>query len=200
VRDWLRSPAIAPIGTGMGGFSGINGLADVQARIASIQARFATDNEQSAVGASSSAPAWTQADFASALQSATATSATASANPQRTQFAHDLLSALGAPQTAENVRAIAAWAQAEGTSAAFNPLATTETAPDATNFNGVGVKNYPTYAEGVQATVATLMNGRYSNILAALADGSSAQRVAQAIAQSPWGTGTRVLQVLQSGG
>ncbi len=180
----------------MGGLPSIGGLADVQARIASIDARFAAPANVVPPSGDTSLTA-SQPDFASALQSASSGSGP-TMTAARTQFANDVLTALGAPQTAENVRAITAWAQAEGTRAANNPLATTESAPGATNFNSVGVKNYPTYAEGVQATVATLQNGRYSNILAALANGSSAQAVAQAIAQSPWGTGSRVLQVLNS--
>ncbi|HEY3833247.1 MAG TPA: hypothetical protein VGO03_13205 [Acidimicrobiia bacterium] len=200
----------------MGALSGISGLADVQSRIATIESQF-TDgpNSSSATSASSSATGAAatdtinadEPDFASMLASAgapdsgfgmaTTAGASSGTTAARTQFANDVLSALGAPQTAQNVQAIVAWAQAEGTKAANNPLATTESAPGATSFNSVGVKNYPTYAEGVQATVATLTNGRYSNILAALADGSSAQNVAQAIAHSPWGTGTGVIRALQ---
>ncbi len=195
----------------MGALPGISGLADVQSRIAAIEARFTDGSSQatasSAAPAAPAAPAadsiiGAQPDFASVLQSAASSGTTApNGGPDaasRRQFAHDVLTALGAPQTAENVRAIVAWAQAEGTAAAHNPLATTEAAPNTTNFNSAGVKNYPSYTEGVQATVATLLNGRYPNILAALADGSSAQAVAQAVAQSPWGTGNGVLRVLQS--
>lgn len=208
----------------MAGLPGIASIADVQARIASIRASFGTDGTMSA-GASSSAPAPIAStvsadapDFAALLEGATSSiapsdgmsldgTAASVASPNqpagnvsalRTTFAHDLLSTLGAPETSENIRAITAWAQAEGTKAAFNPLATTRSAPDTTNFNHVGVKNYPTYAEGVQATAATLQNGLYNNILAALAQGNDAQSVAQAVASSRWGTGGRVLQVLQS--
>ncbi|HEY1737547.1 MAG TPA: hypothetical protein VGI86_02490 [Acidimicrobiia bacterium] len=200
----------------MGALPGISGLADVQSRIATIESQF-TDGPNAAAptGVSTSGAAATstinanEPDFASLLASAaapdsgfgmtaTGSGATTGTTAARTQFATDVLSALGAPQTAQNVQALVAWAQAEGTKAANNPLATTESAPGTTNFNSVGVKNYPTYAEGVQATVATLTNGRYSNILAALADGSSAQNVAQAVANSPWGTGTGVLRALQS--
>jgi hypothetical protein len=119
--------------------------------------------------------------------------------PVRKQFAADLLTTLGMPQTSENVRAIVAWATAENTAAGFNPLATTRTAPNTTNFNSVGVKNYHSYADGVAATAATLRNGLYTNILSALARGDSAASVAQAVANSKWGTGTGVLRVLASG-
>jgi hypothetical protein len=186
----------------MGGLPGLSAIADVQSRIASIEARFGNGPSTTPQSASSPSAALTDApDFATALANANPTASTSSAaflTPQRTQFAQDLLTAIGAPQTSENVRAIAAWAQAEGTAAAYNPLATTRAAAGTTDFNGVGVKNYATYAEGVQATADTLRNGRYANILAALAQGTSAEAVARAVAQSPWGTGGRVLQVLNS--
>ena len=107
------------------------------------------------------------------------------------------LTRIGAPVTASNVQAIAAWEQAEGTKASFNPLATTQAMPGASSFNSVGVKNYASYADGIQATVQTLTNGRYGNILAALRAGNSSIAVAQAVANSPWGTGQGVLRVLQ---
>ena len=42
------------------------------------------------------------------------------------QWAKDFLTKLGVPVTGSNVQAITAWEQAEGTKAAFNPLATTQ--------------------------------------------------------------------------
>ena len=131
------------------------------------------------------------------------TNATGTANFARAvqkygTFASDLLDRLGAPKTAENQRAIVAWATAEGTRASNNPLATTRTAPGTTDFNSVGVKNYPSYDEGVQATADTLRNGRYGAILDALSSGQSAQAVAQAVAASPWGTGHGVERTLST--
>jgi hypothetical protein len=102
------------------------------------------------------------------------------------------------PVTSENVRAMVAWQQAEGTRAQYNPLATTQDMPGATRFNSVGVKNYETYQDGLTANIKALTNGRYANILAALQAGNSADAVAQAIANSPWGTGAGVERVLKS--
>lgn len=118
----------------------------------------------------------------------------------RTRFSRDLLTRLKLPVTAENIRFLNAWQQAEGTRAAFNPLATTQPAKGAGNFNTVGVKDYTSYSQGLDATVRTLTNGRYGNILTALRQGNSAERAAQAVAESPWGTGRLVLNVLGSGG
>lgn len=113
----------------------------------------------------------------------------------REDFARAVLGKLGIPLTGENIRAMEAWMQAEGTSAANNPLATTQPWNGATNFNSVGVKNYQTADDGVSATVATLKNGYYPNILSALRSGTAVD-VGQAIAASPWGTGGLVLKVL----
>lgn len=141
--------------------------------------------------------------FAAALSAATQTPATSneprsSLATTRTQFARDVLSKLGIDATSENIRAMNAWAQAEGTRAQFNPLATTQGAAGATRFNSVGVRNYASYTDGVDATVKTMTNGRYGNILEALRAGNSAEAVGRAIADSPWGTHEGVLRVLRS--
>lgn len=190
-----------------------DGIAGVQSRIADLQRRFAlrTEATTSAAGASSLSGANT--DFASLLadlqSSAIAANSNAAAGQPvvgdmrstaaRQRFGIDLLERLGMPQTRENVRAMMAWQAAEGTAAAFNPLATTRSAPGATDMNSVGVKNFRSYEQGLQTTIDTLRNGLYGNILAALRDGTSASRVAQAIAESPWGTGDGVSNVLASG-
>ncbi len=175
----------------------MDGIQGVQARIAEIQAAF---TPPAAAAASSATDSSSGTDFASVLAGVSSTAApTSSYTPSadRAQWATDVLNKLGMPVTSENLEAMAAWAQAEGTSAGFNPIATTQSMPGATNFNSVGVKNYASYADGVQATVTTLTNGHYPNILAALQAGNSAIAVGQAVANSPWGTGQGVLRVLQ---
>ncbi len=94
------------------------------------------------------------------------------------QWAKDFLTRLNAPITSENMRAITAWEKAEGTAARFNPLATTQSGFNGeTSFNSVGVKNYMSYADGLDANVKVINNGLYSNILAALQRGNDrAQR------------------------
>lgn len=121
-------------------------------------------------------------------------------NPVRVKFAKDLLAALGLPVTAENIRFLEAWQQAEGTRARFNPLATTKTYAGATTFNTAGVKNYATYEDGIAATAATLRLKAYTGVMAAMRSGTSAETAAQAVAASPWGTGQGVLRVLGSRG
>ena len=68
-----------------------------------------------------------------------------------------------------------------------------------TRFNSVGVKNYASYEDGLNANVKALTNGLYSNILAALTQGNDANAVARAITNSPWGTGGLVERVLAQG-
>lgn len=112
-------------------------------------------------------------------------------------FASAMLSFGEWPFTVEKQWGLTAWAMAEGdinvpqcSGALWNPWDTTEPAIGATDFNGVGVKNYPSSQSGLDAVYATLHNGRYDNVLAVLNDeGASAYSLAQAIGNSPWGTG-----------
>jgi len=108
-------------------------------------------------------------------------------------WAKALLQQLGMPLTRPNVTAVTAWELAEGghwhNTAHYNPLDTTMPEPGATSMNSVGVKAYVSWAQGFTATIATLRNGYYGAILAALRAGNDAYAVADAVAASPWGTG-----------
>ena len=73
-------------------------------------------------------------------------------------------------------------------SAMYNPLNTTQGAPGAKSMNSVGVKSYNSWDQGMEATVQTLMNGKYSGILAALQQGTNTAGVLSAVNASPWGT------------
>lgn len=79
----------------------------------------------------------------------------------------------------------------EGSGANWNPLDTTEPMPGDSLYNSVGVRNYPTMWAGWQATIKTLTNGYYPQVISALQRGSSSAYV-QAIARSPWGTWSNV--------
>jgi hypothetical protein len=180
----------------------IDGIQAVQARIAQIQQMVASLAPPGVAAAGSGAAA-SSGSATGAVDASSGTFAAAMNTAQagdKQHWANDFLTRLGMPVTSENVRAVVAWEKAEGTKAQFNPLATTRSMPGATNFNSVGVKNFASYADGIEANAAALTNGRYGNILAALRQGNSAVGVAQAIANSPWGTGNGVLRVLQSGG
>ena len=109
-----------------------------------------------------------------------------------------VLKGIGAPVTPQNLMYVNTWARAEGGSASNNPFNTTQLAPGATSYNSVGVRNYASPQQGIQATVQTLLNGRYGNIISALRQGTSAKAAAEALANSPWGTGSLVLKALGS--
>ena len=108
----------------------------------------------------------------------------------------DVLDAIGAPHTDSNLQLLAAWQQAEGGTATFNPLNTTQPEPGATNYNSVGVKNYTSAAQGTLATKTTLENGNYDGILADLRAGnvSAGQIVTRNASEfSTWGTSVQTL-------
>jgi len=190
----------------------MDGIASVQARIQDILTQFdgppaAPDSNPAS---QSTAPDPGSTDFASALAQAQAPASVPASMPSSTgatnragvdpvQWAKDFLTRLNAPITASNVRAITAWEQAEGTAAAYNPLATTQSGyAGETRFNSVGVKNYSSYADGLDANVKAITNGLYGNILSALQQGNDADAVARAIAGSRWGTGSLVEKVLSA--
>jgi cell wall-associated NlpC family hydrolase len=113
-----------------------------------------------------------------------------------------LAGALGIPLTQQNIKFLSAWQQAEGGSASYNPLNTTQPANGATAYNSNGgnpVKNYLSPQQGIRATAQTLANGHYDNLLGMLRSGKA---TAAQLASQPdlhvWGTGSGVLRVLGS--
>lgn len=115
------------------------------------------------------------------------------------QFAAAILHGIGAPVTTANVHALMAWQRAEGGGARFNPFNTTQTAPGASSYNSVGVRNYTSYAQGLHATIQTLKNGYYPGVLAALHQGHNALAVAAAVGRSPWGTSGSLMASILGG-
>lgn len=104
--------------------------------------------------------------------------------------ARAILGALGARVTPGGIAILAAWQACEGMPLATNnPMATTQPAPGAGTWNSEGVKTYPTTAVGIQATVHTLLNGRYPKIVAALREGSVPAFLAAPGEIGTWGTG-----------
>jgi hypothetical protein len=166
----------------------------VRSRIAQIESMFGglKAAEKTSAGPSGS--------FADAYSKGVSSAGLAPSGVDPLAFGRDLLTRVGAPVTEDNLTAISAWIKAEGTSAAFNPLATVRKAPGATDFNTTGVKNFPSYAQGVETTAQALTNGLYTNVLDALYKGDDPYAVADAIAASPWGSGKLVRSVLESRG
>lgn len=135
----------------------------------------------------------------------------------RGQFCRGVLRELGyrfAPWTALRTRRrvtfMLAWGRGEFGSkpcdgvpdqgARYNLFATTRDVPGSTWYNtfgeGLHVRNYPDAATGELAIADTLRNGNYPGILAAIADGRSADAMAAALAASPWGTGDNAVAAL----
>ena len=122
------------------------------------------------------------------------------------EFYKSILKGIGAPITDENMKFLYAWRQAEGGKARNNPFNTTQSKPGSTFYNclkkGVsgcksGVRNYLSSQDGIDATVRTIKNGRYQNIINSLKSGDSAEKSAQALKSSPWGTGELALKVVR---
>lgn len=117
----------------------------------------------------------------------------------REAFAKHLCEALALKPTKVRMNALVAWISAEGTSARFNPLATTKRMTGSTNFNKVGVQEYPDLRTGVEATFQTLSEHHgqgYELIVERLKVGTAAREILEAVADSGWGTGWLALQVL----
>jgi hypothetical protein len=111
-------------------------------------------------------------------------------------FGKELCRAINATYTPQVDLFLRAWAQSEGCLARNNPFATTMPAAGATNFNSIGVKNYQTWQQGVKATKDTLLLNHYVNLVYVIRQGKSATDMANALKNSPWGTGALTLKVL----
>jgi peptidoglycan hydrolase CwlO-like protein len=99
------------------------------------------------------------------------------------------LRALGAPGCQANLTTLVAWQYSEFTQAAWNPLADTLAMSGSTAFNSVGVQNYVSLDQGLQATRFTLVNGPafgYGTILSDLVGCADPMSTARAINASMW--------------
>jgi hypothetical protein len=117
----------------------------------------------------------------------------------RLQWGNQLMDTLGLAHRKATERALVAWLAAEGTQAKWNPLATTLRRPGSTNFNSVGVQNYLTLCQGLEATTLTLdePGHGYGKILRKLENpNATASDILTAVAESDWGTGELALSIL----
>jgi uncharacterized coiled-coil protein SlyX len=106
------------------------------------------------------------------------------------QWADMLLRIFDAPTCRENQVVVVAWQVQEFTQAAWNPLATTHRMPGSTDFNGVGVQNFVSLEQGLEATKETIQNGwdiyGYGTIVGSLRRCDDALTTASRIAASSW--------------
>ncbi len=104
-------------------------------------------------------------------------------------FTRAVFEKIGAPIDGPRLAFGVAWAAFENTEAMNNPWATTEPWVDAIEYNNAGVKNYRTFENGVDATVATLLNGDYNFLLRVLRNRhSTIRQCLNALDCSPWGS------------
>jgi murein DD-endopeptidase MepM/ murein hydrolase activator NlpD len=113
-------------------------------------------------------------------------------------WATQLLTAMGAPVSDTNINALTTWQSREGghwnNSASYNPLNTTLDMGNSESMNGVGVKRYKSWDEGIQATLKTLTGGSadargYTAIVDALKSGADTATILKAVSNSAWVTG-----------
>ena len=87
-------------------------------------------------------------------------------------FMANVLTQVGAPASTINEQNLQEWQRWEGGNATWNPLNCIQPMPGSTNYNTFGnnyhVQNYPTEAIGEQATVETLLNTLFPNVLVKL--------------------------------
>jgi hypothetical protein len=105
-------------------------------------------------------------------------------------WADMLLKVLAAPGCRDNRVVVVAWQVQEFTQASWNPLATTHRMDGSTDFNSVGVQNYVSLEQGLQATKETIDHGwdvyGYGAIVRSLRACAPALATAHAIAASSW--------------
>jgi peptidoglycan hydrolase CwlO-like protein len=108
-------------------------------------------------------------------------------------WAKSFLHSIGAPGCADNVVVMVTWQVAEFTEARWNPLATTLDMPGATIFNSIGVRNYVSLEQGLEATHQTLLRGAetygYGAVLESLNRCADRMVTANAIRESSWCAG-----------
>ncbi|HXY71031.1 MAG TPA: hypothetical protein VEM41_00680 [Actinomycetota bacterium] len=104
------------------------------------------------------------------------------------EWAAAFLQRIQAPTCFDNLVAMVAWQVQEGTTANWNPLATTYPEPGASDFNSVGVKNYVSLGQGLDATYSTLNTSAYGYppILSSLRACANVMTTARAINASSW--------------
>ena len=117
-------------------------------------------------------------------------------------FYKKILDGIKAPHTDENFKFLYAWRKAEGGKARNNPFNTTQSMKNdsnISNYNSAGVKNYSSKNIGIDATVKTLTNGRYSCIVKGLKNDVGAEEIASCSRDlKTWGTGDLVTKVLNT--
>jgi hypothetical protein len=112
----------------------------------------------------------------------------------RGEMMHRIMKKRGHPKTRHTRIAYMTMAQSEGGNAKNNMLNTTLVWPGATNYNSVGVKNYPSEYAGVEATSQTFDSPGhgYERIERLMKADASAKEIVEAWSDSDWGTSKKL--------
>lgn len=113
------------------------------------------------------------------------------------KFYSEVLEGIDAPITKNTLTFFFAWREAESGLCAFNPFATTQPYGNSTKFNTAGVRNYETKEDGIAATIKTLLNGYYPDLLDKLRNDLDPLEIATSTNLTTWRTGNLVLTVLK---
>jgi hypothetical protein len=107
-------------------------------------------------------------------------------------FLNDVLVGIGVPTPNQpQLRFMQIWRQHEGGKAAWNPFNTTLNTSNSIPYNYVSVRNYFSKEEGLRATINTLRDSRYSNVVNAIKNIKTEKDINNAISavnSSPWGS------------
>lgn len=112
------------------------------------------------------------------------------------EFYKKILQCIDAKPTKSNMLFMYAWRQSEGATADYNPFNTTKDMPGATRYNSVGVKNYKSMEDGVNATCETLKLGYYTDIVNGLKDDVGLYKLSRMEGLKKWGTGSLLAKVV----
>jgi hypothetical protein len=94
------------------------------------------------------------------------------------QVSEDILTQAKIPVTDANIALITTMARGEGMPlGSFNWLASTQ--GQGTDFNSVGVKEYPSYQAGINNTAQTLLNGNYDRMIQLMRSGADLTTIAR---------------------
>lgn len=96
------------------------------------------------------------------------------------QVSEDILTAAKIPVTDANVALITTMARGEGMPLGdFNWLASTTPEAGSGSFNSVGVQQYTSYQQGIDATAQTLLNGNYDRMIQMMRSGADLTSIAR---------------------
>jgi peptidoglycan hydrolase-like protein with peptidoglycan-binding domain len=115
------------------------------------------------------------------------------------KFYSEILKGIDAPVTKNTLTFFFAWRKAEHGACAFNPFATTQPYGASTKFNTAGVRNYQSEEDGIAATIKTLLNGYYTDLVNRLRSDLDPIEIASSLDLNIWGSHQLPLKVLTGG-